>query len=314
MTEKAFQDLQDRMFALYTAGRYAEALDLVTREASRFPGEAWRLSQWRVCLASRAGDTAQANRILQAALDEGLWYAEERLRFDDDLKPLQGNPEFERLVARSVERGARAQAEARPELITLPPEGKAPRAGYPLLVALHGNTESAATSAPFWQPATARGWLVALPQSSQIVGSGAYVWDDQALGAREVQAHYEALTAGHAVDPRRFVIAGFSMGARLAAWLALQQTIPARGFVAVGPWVPEIDSWMPIVQGAKGLGLRGTIIVGDRDDDCFTGAEALAGLLDTEGIACDLQVISGLGHDYPADFPARLERALKAVK
>lgn len=315
MGEMSFTDLEKGMFQLYSAGRYAEALDLVTREAGRFPGEAWRLSQWRVCLASRAGDTALAIRILREALDEGLWYVEERLRIDDDLKPLQGKGEFERLVALSAERAARAQAEARPELRTLEPEGtRPPRSGYPLLMALHGNTGNAASSAPFWQPAREKGWLVALPKSSQIVGTEAYVWDDQQLGAREVEAHYRALREQHRLDPRRAVIGGFSMGGRLAAWIALRQTIPVRGFVAVGPWVPEIESWMPLVQQAKGLGLHGTVIVGEQDAECFMGARALAELLDSEGIACDLQVIPGLGHDYPADFGSRLERALKATR
>ncbi len=313
MGEMTFDDVQRRMMALYAAGRFGEALELVTRQAGRFPGEAWRLSQWRACLAARAGETALAIAILREALDAGMWFAEERLRIDDDLKPLQGDPEFEALVARSQARCAEAQAGARPELLTLAPQAKPSRSGCPLLIALHGNTENATNSAPFWQPAAARGWLVALAQSSQAVGSGAYVWDDLELGAREVEGHYRALREQHALDTRRSVIGGFSMGARLAAWMALGQVIPVRGFVAVGPWVPEIESWMPLVQGAKGLGLRGTVIVGEQDAECFAGARALAELLDTEGIACDLQVIPGLGHEYPADFGKRLERALKAI-
>jgi len=310
----AFSDLQRQMFELYGAGHYAEALALVTREAEHFPGEAWRLSQWRVCLASRAGETALAIRILQEALDAGLWYVEERLRADDDLQPLQGNPEYERLVARSVRRAAQAQAEARPELLTLPPEGGRPHSGSPLLMALHGNAENAGTTAPFWQPATGQGWLVGLAQSSQVAGSGAFVWNDRNLGEREVSALYQGLAAQHKIDPRRVMLGGFSMGGQLAVWMALRQAILVRGFVAVAPWVPEIESWIGAVQGAKGLGLRGTIIVGDRDDDCFAGAQALAGLLDAEGIACELQIVPGLDHEYPADFPARLERALKAIK
>ncbi len=313
MAGMSVSELRKDVLELCSGGRYDEALELVRREAAGLAQETWRLTHWCFSLAAQAGERETALRILGDALDSGLWYAGEQLRADPSLHSLQGDPEFEALAARSEARCAVAQAEARPRLVTLQPQGRPPRGGYPLLMALHGNTASAAGSAPFWQPAVSNGWLVALPQSSQMVGNDAYVWDHHLLAVQEIEDHHRALREQHSLHPRRAVIGGFSMGGRLAVWMALQQTIPVRGFVAVAPWVPEIESWMPLVEGAKGSGLRGTIIVGENDAGCFTGARALGELLDSEGIACDLQVIPGLAHDYPADFAKRLQRALRAM-
>ena len=40
-----------------------------------------------------------------------------------------------------------------------------------------------------WGPAVSRGWLLGLPQSSQVAGPDMFVWDEREWAAREVQAH-----------------------------------------------------------------------------------------------------------------------------
>ena len=122
MNDLTFADLERQLYQLYQNGEYAQALDLVAREASRFPTEAWRVAYWRICLASLLGEMALALQLLEEALAAGLWYAEAQLREDPDLQPLQGLPEFEQLVEVCRKRQAEAQALAAPALITLQPE------------------------------------------------------------------------------------------------------------------------------------------------------------------------------------------------
>jgi predicted esterase len=267
-------------------------------------------------MASLINETALALQLLEEALEAGLWWAEAQLREESDLQSLQGLPQFEQLVEVCQKRHAEAQAQAVPVLLTLQPEGGC-QAGLqpcPLLLALHGNDQTAEGSVGFWRSAVSRGWLLALPQSSQVRGPDGYIWNDQDRAVREIQEHYATLCEQYAIDPDRVVLAGFSRGGELAIWLALSGTIEVRGFIAVGPGGPytnEPDKWAPLIEASQGRGLRGYLVVGEQDIFCYEGTQALAALLKSRDIPCELEVHPNLGHDFPPDFQQSLARALE---
>jgi predicted esterase len=318
MNDLTFADLERQLYQLYQNSKYAQALDLATREASRFPTEAWLVAYWRICLASLVGEMALALQLLEEALAAGLWYAEAQLREDPDLQPLQGLPEFEQLVEVCRKRQAEAQAQAAPALITLQPEDQcqARLQPCPLLLALHGNYRTAEDSVGFWRSAVSNGWLLALPQSCQVGGPDGYIWNDQDWAVREIQEHVATLCEQYAVDPDRVVVAGFSRGGGLAIWLALSGTIEARGFMAVGPGGPymrEPDKWVPLIEVSQGRGLRGYMVVGEQDIFCYESTQALAAMLRSRDIPCELEVHPNLGHDFPSEFQQSLTRALEFI-
>jgi len=316
MLPPTFADLSAQMFRLYLDGQYAEAYDLVTREAPRFPERAPRLYYWRVCLASVKGDTALALHLMDEAFAAGHWFSPFLLREDSDLKPLQGLPEFERGVEICQERLAAAQAQAVPQITTLRPAGPRPKA-YPLLMALHGNQQNMWMAGDRWGPAVSRGWLLGLPQSSQVAGPDMFVWDDREWAVREVQAHFATLCEQYEVDRGRVVLGGFSAGAETAVLLALKGVIPARGVIAVGPGGPytnEPEKWRPIVEASKNRDLRAYLIVGEEDVFRLKGTQALAEFLRSRGLPCGLEVHPGLAHDFPPAFEQSLLRALAFVE
>ena len=312
-----FDALLSQTYRLYQAGEYARALDLITHEGRAFPERAQTWYYWRTCLATRAGQTALALQLFDEALAAGLWFGETLLRQDEDLRPLQGMPEFEQRLEVCRQRQAAAQAAARPLLVVMRPGGPVPPgAGCPLLLALHGNNQNAHAALDAWRPALAEGWLVALPQSSQVGGTDAYVWNDRDWAVREIQAGYSAVCQTYPVDPERVVVGGFSLGAETAVWLALTATIKARGFVAVGPGGPftnQPEQWAPLIQASAGAGLRGLVTVGEQDIFCYTGTQALAALLKEGNIPCEMRVYPDLGHDFPPDFPHVLAEALASI-
>jgi predicted esterase len=318
MNDLTFSDLETQLFQLYQSGEYAQVLALSTREASRFPTQAWRVTYWRICMASLLGETTLALQLLEEALEAGFWYAEAQLREDPDLQPLQGLPRFEQLVEVCQKRHAEAQAQAVPVLLALQPEGGC-QAGLqpcPLLLALHGNNRNAEGSVGFWRSAVSKGWLLALPQSSQVRGPDGYVWNDRDWAVREIPEHYATLCEQYAIDPDRVVVAGFSLGGELAIWLAMSGTIQARGFIAVGPGGPymnEPDKWVPLIEASQGSGLRGYLVVGEQDVFCYEGTQVLAALLKSRDIPCELEVHPNLGHDFPPEFQQSLTRALEFV-
>ena len=258
MSDPAMKQFEQEFYRLYGEGAYAAAYDLATREMGRFP--AWAQSSyynWRMCAACLMGQPDLALRLLDEALAAGHWYDEAGLREDGDLAALQGHPEFERLVAVSLRRREQALVSARPEMNVYQPSGEPP---YPLLLALHGNHSNLAESAGHWQAATEQGWLVAAPQSSQVMGAGTFGWNDREWAVREVGDHFAALRERYAIDVGRVVVAGFSMGGGLATWLALSGAIPTRGFVGVGAFLPNVGDIIPLLEAGGGNGRRAYLI------------------------------------------------------
>lgn len=304
------QQIEQQFDQLVEAGAYAEALDLATREAHVFPDYSQRVVfMWRITMACRLEDAELALQLLGEAVAAGHWY--HGLAEDPDFRLLLGRPEFERLVAVCEERRVRAMASAVPALKLLQPECRC--APYPLLVALHGAQSSAEAFASHWAAAAAQGWLVAVPQSSQAYGPGTYSWNDWEWALAEVERRYAALRTGHDIDPRRVVLAGFSQGGGLAAWLALGGAIEARGLVLVGPFLADVESVVPLLEARRPRGLRAFIAAGERDRYCYGVAQRLAALLPQYGVACRLETYPGLEHGFPQDFESRLPHALEYV-
>lgn len=45
--------------------------------------------------------------------------------------------------------------------------------------------------------------------------------------------------------------------------------IPVKGFILVAPWLPEIDEWAPLLDKIREKGIKGYVVCGDKDDDCY---------------------------------------------
>lgn len=311
MSQTSFRDFQQEVFRLHEEEKYQEALALVEREIPGFPEHVRHTYYWRACLLALLSRPDKAVSTLHAALDQGVWFPPTMLREDPDLKSLHGIPAFEHIQAVSRERQAAAQAKSVPQLLTLQPDGAIPP--YPLLVALHGNNSNARITADYWGPVIQKGWLLGLPQSSQVSTEDAYRWDDREWAIQEVEQHYETLLRDYAVDGKRTVVGGFSMGGGTAIWIALSRTIPILGFVALGPWLADTAGLRPLLETRRESELRGSIIIGDKDRHCLKVSQEVAALMHEYGLACDLDIIPDLGHVYPDDFALRLQRALDFV-
>lgn len=312
-TVNTWRQIVNRAIALANEGKHDEGLHLLETEAFKFTSAEARNLYLKANLLSRTGRKKEAIETLETAKDRGYWYPGEWLTGDDpDLKHIADMPEFQRLRDIFVQRSEIERQKSQPDLIVRTPEDAV--GTLPLLIALHGNAQNAELALQDWQCALDEGWIVAVPQSSQIFFSDGYVWNDYTRGEAEVKAHYAKLIAEYAVDPMRVVIAGFSMGAGLAAKMALSQDIPARGLITVGAYLPDeareqVDSWLD-----KAPSLRGYIFYGEQDNPEFkTHSETLVQKMQAQGIESCFELLPGIGHTFPADFPARLSAALNFI-
>lgn len=311
MTELTFDRLNLQFTQLYQEQQWAAGLELLTREFERFPERAADLYYLRFCMAARLNDRPLLFGLLHEALDAGIWYSEPIFRDSPSLQPWQGDPELEQHIQAHLAYQAQAQTPVPPSATRLP-EASPP---HPVLLALHGNTGSAGNEVGSWEGVTAGGWMLSMPQSSRMFWAGGGVWNDESVA--ELEEYYRQLSAVYALDHRRVVLGGFSMGGEIAMRAALTSSIPARGFVVFGPGGGPLsggaEDCEALIQEAQGRGLRGAIIVG-QDDVAVSqdGIRNLVAKFNANGIPCELSTCAG-GHFYPPDFAKRVLDALAFV-
>ncbi len=314
-----FDDVQTHIQALYQEGDYAAALELASAQALRFPEQFHLLYYWRVCMAARTGQVGLALDLLDELLERGFWYGETLLRKSPSLIPLQGLAKFESRVTRNRILQTQDQALLYPILTLRSPGccgfGHQP---CPLLVGLHANASTAQESVNFWRAAAGFGWLVAAPQSTQAIWKGAYVWDDHESSQAELIKHIQALSAQYAIDQKRIVLGGHSMGGELALWLAIKGIIPCEGFIAIGPGGPlmdEVENLTALIIENQPSKLRGFIIIGQEDDTIpQENVHILADILNEAGIPTELEEIPDVGHEFMPKYEDSLLRGLNFIE
>jgi predicted esterase len=253
-------------------------------------------------------------RILRETVDQGGWFAPTMLEQDPDLVDLRSLPAFQEMVEVCRQRLAQLKGQVRPAWLVERPAEQV--AALPLLIALHGNEGNARDTIGEWNGITAQGWLVGVPTSSQIVGPGSFVWDDREIGTSEVREHLATLNSQYMIDPERVVLGGFSMGGGLAIWMALHQSIKTRGFIALGPYLSEeeLEALPDLLAQRKPHGLRGSILVGDEDTGHLEVSRKVVEIMHAHDLPCELDLLPGFTHVYPADFPQRLAKALMFIE
>ena len=222
---------------------------------------------------------------------------------------MTSQPRFGVLVERSEAQYEKAQADARPDLgIFLPHESAGE---LPVLVALHGNNRKMQDTVPSWQSVVQHGWVLAVPQSSEIATTpGFFVWNDRDRAARDLGAHLATLRARLSLDSTRSVLAGFSMGARLALELGLSGRFLSKRVLAIGTWLPDVGMLEVTLDRSVAADSRVYVVVGRHDASGYEGSLWLVDRLRTLGGSAEIEIRDG-GHEEPGDMPATLQRALE---
>src|SRR5439155_1027890 len=197
--------------------------------------------------ARHIGEALAANRrpndaldALETALAAGCRYRREWLEGNKSLASLVDSARFREIVARADARYRDAAAAARPKLMFAMPDEPPDAFGYPLLLVLHGNNSNASETAPHWSAMADAGWVVAVPQSSEIGPTpDAYTWNDRDRTAAELTTHLEKVKHSTQIDIGRIVLTGFSMGGTQAIALPLVGKIKVRGILPIAAWLPH---------------------------------------------------------------------------
>src|SRR5699024_1412033 len=108
----------------------------------------------------------------EAIIENGHWYSYNYLLKDDDLESLRKNEKFQYMIELCKNREEEAKKNAASKLEVICPDEGQTEDG--LLIALHGNQENNLFTKVNWQTVTSSGFVLGLPQSSQVEFSGGF--------------------------------------------------------------------------------------------------------------------------------------------
>ncbi|WP_349410054.1 alpha/beta hydrolase [Pseudalkalibacillus sp. SCS-8] len=312
MTHMTYTKLLNTTLEKYVTSGAEAAYEYISRYAGEMNEDHAQIYNFHYSLAAASGHEEEALTIMkEAILDKGHWYAYDYLIEDDDLNSLRKYEDFQKMVELCKRREEEAKKAAKPKLEIMHPDMEQKES--PLLIALHGNQESYKRTKENWQSIVSQGYILGMPQSSEIEFSGGYSWDDVEGGTKELQGHYKEIIEHEAIDKEQIVLGGFSAGARVALNAILKGSIPVKGFIFVGPWLPEIDEVSDELSRLAEMGIKGYVICGDQDEDCLESTERFVELLKEKNIQHTYHLIKGLDHDYPEDFHEILDSAIQFI-
>lgn len=284
-----------------------EAYSYIMNNAKDVMGNEAQIYNFKYALASAAGLEEEALHLMKKAIIEnGFWYGSEYLISDDDLKPLHKFEEFHRMVQLCKEREELAKKSEQADV-----KYKYSKQNENLLITLHGDQENIQIIEPYWNSVMEQGFMLALPQSSQIQFSDGYVWDNIERGREELKGHYNKIKVNKTFG--NIIIGGFSAGARVALHSMLQGEIEVNGFIFVAPWLPEMEEWEEMIGILHDKSIKGYIICVDQDEDCFEGTQQFVTLLKDKNIEHKYKVVPNLNHDYPHNFDELLKEAIEYI-
>jgi predicted esterase/ketosteroid isomerase-like protein len=307
-----YDEMRAEVVRLSNEKRYVDAATILEGAIDAYPdrlrANTYNLAYVRV----RAGDPERAADALELGLSRGAWYG----KFDfltEVWAPLKALPRFARIERRCEARRAEAEKLVTPRLdVVVPPRG-AKGGRLPLFIALHGGGENVDAFCPRWtSPRLAQEFVVAFPQSTEVVAPDGYDWmQDVPRTLRELKEVHARLLKEYPVDPGRVVVGGFSSGGAAALEIVAAGTFPVAGFVALCPPVPA-GLTPERARAAARRGARGMLLTTERDGRLAAQRE-LAGRMREAGLLLDFVVAPDVGHWYPPDLAERIDATLRAV-
>ena len=230
----SYTEAEEVCATLYHEKNYAEAIRMLQLALEDFP-EKFDEIIWSLAVNHNLNnEPEQALAALERAHARNVVFPDPP--FYNYWKELETFPRFKEIRAQNTRMREQERRNAKPVWEILRPKDDQPDRGYPLFIVLHGWGGNSAWMKRYWKsPRLEKEFLVAFMQSSQLVQSNGYSWDDPDLARREIAAMYREISTRFPVDENRIYVGGFSQGGKTSLDLSFSNEIPISGFVLLCP-------------------------------------------------------------------------------
>ncbi|UCH32163.1 MAG: hypothetical protein JSV05_01880 [Candidatus Bathyarchaeota archaeon] len=308
-----FQRLQELIEKRLDDEEYERGLKLCLTAIKRFPEKPTLTHSWTLDFLVSLGKKKEAITVLEHGLRHGAWWSPKLLK--TGWKGLADQPKFQKILKVVRKRFDEETAIAKAELIVRTSEKYLREKASPLLLILHGAYSNNNNSQHTWMSSFKESSvLLAFLQSSQIMSSDHFVWDDEDKALREVKRALSILIGKYRINRSKVILGGVSRGAEVALLSLFSGNTQADGFIAVIPSVGAftkrfIKTTHPLIR--KDI-VRGFIITGEKDPR-HPNTKTVYKFLKEQGIACQFHSVPGAGHTIPEDFDLILKKAINFV-
>jgi len=301
LNKKTFRELEAEYNQLWMEGKTNEVLEKVKEAARLYPQETYTINQDFAAIYMHLGQLDKTKKILEESIDKGILYPKMYFR------PILENEEFKEIFEKWEVLREELQQKTKFHYLVFEPEDYDKSNKYPMFIAIHGWGEDAEFFSEYWKSSKlSKEYILVLPQSSQVVGSKNFAWDDNSLAHEEISSIYKKIIKDYSVDTDNVIIGGFSQGATLALEISLNtQIISTKGFISLCPDKPQSFN-LEAVKEAKAKGIKGCIITGDQDAS-FNQQKEMVDTFKEAGFNYEFDITEGLGHWFPKDLSAKLD-------
>ncbi len=309
----SYEEMRAHIGQLYQEEKYAEAADVLEKALDLFPDHLHANTYNLALMYVKLGALDKGIASLRKGLSRGIWYG--KYDFSADVwKPLKENEGFREIQQLNEARRLEAQKKVKPRLdVTVPEDYEAGRK-YPLFIAFHGGGENIDVFKPQWtSPLLQKEFIVAYPQSTQLIAPDGYNWtEDVLLALREIRAVYDRIIREYPVNTAEVIVGGFSSGGVASLEIVLNDTFPVEGFIALCPAKPD-DFTPEKVSAAQRRGIRGTLLTTEMDGRLGAQKE-MAEVMRAAGLLQEFIITPNVGHWYPDDLGEKIDAAIAGIR
>jgi predicted esterase len=307
-----YQEMRAHIGKLYEQKKYADAAEILKKALTQFPDHLHANTYNLALMNVQLKEYEKALEVLGYGLEKGIWFG--KYDFHAEIwAPLKEAEGFKAFEQKNEAKRQEAQKTVKPKLEVLVPEDYDKNKKYPLFLALHGGGENIDVFRPQWTSKLLLSeFIVAFPQSSQIVSMDGYNWtEDIELTKKEIREVYEKVIQDYAVDTARIIIGGFSSGAVASLEIVLDDTVTVIGFVVLCPAKPD-DFTPEKVAEAKKRGIKGTLLTTEMDPR-LPDQKEMAEIMKAQGFPLEFIVTPDIGHWYPENLAEMIDTAINHI-
>ncbi len=309
----SYREMRVRVGTLYSEQKFAEAIEILSSNLDKYPDHVSANLHNLIYCYMPLEQYDRCIETLDYALTRGVWFNPWMLE-SEPWAPVRESDGYASIGERNDSLKQLAQAGSAPDLIVVTPEGYSSASKYPLFVALHGGDGNAKAFSKLWHSEVlSEQFIVAYVQSSQVISMTGFTWEDRELAVDEVTDACRTALGEYSVDTGLVVIGGFSSGGGLSLDIALGNSFPVSGFVALCPDPSGSTVTNENVAAAKQRGLRGTVITTGLDPRVDEHRK-MTELFSLEGLQYQYMVSPGEGHWIPDDLAARIDQAVGHIR
>ena len=314
MEYQSFDEVQTQINKLETAKDYAGAIEFIDSVKNNFPENEFEVILEKAYCNLKLKNYDKSMDLWEEGHSKGYFFLL-RTR-NPNYADIRESERFKNICDKDDELRKEVIGKSKTIYEVKLPKDYSEDKSYPMFFILHGGGRDLNSPKEFWISKTLNdNFIVVYLQSYLYYTSRSYGWANHDLRAEEdIKNIFDEIISQYKVDTKNVWMGGISAGGSAAFDIGLiNPVIPLKGIIAICPAIEGKDFTTGQVAELKEKNIDLNIITGENDWGLERQKQVMQ-MLDDAGVNYTVTIIPGMGHEYPPDFPTRLENILSELQ